>query len=68
MNRARKWDVDDAAGMHVSDFRSAEPKFPASKAMGMNGDARPGTDFLFEFSEFDHLTNSMICFFDASTR
>ena len=38
---AGKWNVDDPAGMHVSNFRVAHDEFPTAKTMGMNGHVRP---------------------------
>ena len=63
-NRAGKRDVNDTASMHVSDFRTSEAEFPASKAVRINRYVWPRGDLGFKALQVRHNPNSIDSLFD----
>src|SRR6516165_4402298 len=47
-NWSRERNIDNAAHVHMADFRFTESEFPGCKAMRMNRDVRPPRNVLFQ--------------------
>jgi hypothetical protein len=65
-NGAWKGNVNDSAGVNVTDFRRSKPEFTPAKAVWVNGYSCPRRYFLLNLLEVPH-SELPFRFFDAST-